>query len=156
MAFYITCIKNNWKVYNIYYFYLWSSFIFLGAVFAYYYIIPFVLDFFIKSNSISVVKSYVTLDGYISLIVSFFIAFGMVFEIPVILLCLDIAGIVQRKTFVKLRKFVIIIICIISAIITPPDVFSLVITAVPMLALFEISLVFMFIYEKITHKKQLT
>ena len=114
------------------------------------------LDFFIKSNSISVVKSYVTLDGYISLIVSFFIAFGMVFEIPVILLCLDIAGIVQRKTFVKLRKFVIIIICIISAIITPPDVFSLVITAVPMLALFEISLVFMFIYEKITHKKQLT
>lgn len=129
---------------------------FAGAVFAYYYIIPFVLDFFIKSNSISVVKSYVTLDGYISLIVSFFIAFGMVFEIPVILLCLDIAGIVQRKTFVKLRKFVIIIICIISAIITPPDVFSLVITAVPMLALFEISLVFMFIYEKITHKKQLT
>ena len=124
----------------------------IGCIFAYSIIIPFVLNFFIESNSIDELQSYVTLDGYISLIVSFFIAFGLIFELPVVLLCLDIAGIASRKTFVNLRKFAIVIICIISGIITPPDVFSLIVAAIPMLILFEISLFIMYLYEKISKK----
>ena len=118
----------------------------VGCVFAYYIIIPFVLKFFVESNSIS------ELQAYISIIVSFFIAFGLVFELPVVLLCLDIAGIARRKTFVNMRKFAIVIICIVSGIITPPDVFSLIVTAIPMVILFELSLFIMYLYEKITKK----
>ena len=106
----------------------------------------------IESNSISELQAYVTLEGYISIIVSFFIAFGLVFELPVVLLCLDIAGIARRKTFVNMRKFAIVIICIVSGIITPPDVFSLIVTAIPMVILFELSLFIMYLYEKITKK----
>ena len=124
----------------------------VGCVFAYYIIIPFVLKFFVESNSISELQAYVTLEGYISIIVSFFIAFGLVFELPVVLLCLDIAGIARRKTFVNMRKFAIVIICIVSGIITPPDVFSLIVTAIPMVILFELSLFIMYLYEKITKK----
>ena len=124
----------------------------VGCVFAYYIIIPFVLKFFVESNSISELQAYVTLEGYISIIVSFFIAFGLVFELPVVLLCLDIAGIARRKTFVNMRKFAIVIICIVSGIITPPDVFSLIVTAIPMVILFELSLFIIYLYEKITKK----
>lgn len=124
----------------------------VGCIFAYYVIIPFVLKFFIESNSISELQAYVTLEGYISIIVSFFIAFGLVFELPVVLLCLDIAGIARRKTFINVRKFAIVIICIISGIITPPDVFSLIVTAIPMVILFELSLFIMYLYEKISKK----
>lgn len=123
-----------------------------GCVFAYYIIVPFVLKFFVESNSIPELQAYVTLEGYISIIVSFFIAFGLVFELPVVLLCLDIAGIARRKTFVNMRKFAIVIICIVSGIITPPDVFSLIVTAIPMVILFELSLFIMYLYEKITKK----
>ena len=124
----------------------------MGCIFAYYIIIPFVLKFFVESNSISELQAYVTLEGYISIIVSFFIAFGLVFELPVVLLCLDIAGIARRNTFVNMRKFAIVIICIVSGIITPPDVFSLIFTAIPMVILFELSLFIMYLYEKITKK----
>ena len=124
----------------------------MGCIFAYYIIIPFVLKFFVESNSISELQAYVTLEGYISIIVSFFIAFGLVFELPVVLLCLDIAGIARRNTFVNMRKFAIVIICIVSGIITPPDVFSLIVTAIPMVILFELSLFIMYLYEKITKK----
>ena len=51
-----------------------------------------------------------------------------------------------------MRKFAIVIICIVSGIITPPDVFSLIVTAIPMVILFELSLFIMYLYEKITKK----
>ena len=69
--------------------------------------------------------------------------FGIAFQMPLVLVGLNRMGLLQRKTVVQSRKYVIVLIFIAAAMLTPPDVVSQILLAVPMWLLFEISLLFM-------------
>jgi sec-independent protein translocase protein TatC len=88
------------------------------------------------------------MGDYLSLVMQFILAFGISFLLPVLLLLLNRAGIVSRKQLTAARRYVIVAITIVAAVITPPDVVSQLTLAVPMLILFEGSLAIMWFGER--------
>jgi len=83
------------------------------------------------------------MDGYLDLVMRFILAFGISFLLPVLMLLLNRAGIITREQFAKSRRFVVVGIFVVAAVATPPDVVSQLILAIPLMLLFEISLLLM-------------
>jgi len=112
----------------------------LGVAFAYgmlYIVMPFALAY---AESISGIRLMPDITKYLSFALNFMLAFGIVFETPLILLMFVRMGVVSTATMRKSRPYAIVIIAVLSAVLTPQDPFSMIAMAIPMLALFEISL----------------
>jgi len=88
------------------------------------------------------------IEEYLALVMQFILAFGVSFLLPVLLMLLNRAGIVSRDALVKARRYVIVGIVALAALITPPDVVSQLMLAVPLLILFEGTLILMRIVER--------
>lgn len=111
----------------------------LGVAFSYFLIVPLTVNFlgtYFVSNE---VQNNVTLNSYISTVTSLVLATGVVFELPVLMYFLSKYGIVGPEFLVKKRRIMIVLIFIIAAIITPPDVVSQIMVSLPMLILYEVS-----------------
>jgi sec-independent protein translocase protein TatC len=108
----------------------------LGIVFAVLVAIPFSLQFLMSYASDSLVPM-ITVKSYISYVGTLILAFGIMFELPLILLFLAKIGIATPEFLAQKRRHAIVIIFIISAVITPPDVVSMMIMALPLWVLFE-------------------
>jgi len=87
-------------------------------------------------------------DDYLGLVMQFIFAFGISFLLPVLLLLLNQAGIVSRAQLIGARRYVIVGITVLAAVLTPPDVGSQLMLAVPLMILFEGSLVVMWFGER--------
>ena len=112
-----------------------------GAAFAFFVVVPYSLRFFMQfgSEHISAMLSFRAYVGYVGATV---LSFGSAFELPIAVLILRSFGIISTAALRKSRPFAILAIFIGAAIITPPDVVSQVVLAVPMLGLFELSVAF--------------
>ena len=80
------------------------------------------------------------LDSYVGLIRASVIASGLIFELPIIIYFLTKVGLVTPEIMVKYRKFALVIVLVLSAIITPPDIASQIIVAIPIVILYQISI----------------
>ena len=116
-------------------------FAFLGILFAYKVLLPFMLYFLYSLGAESGIEASVSVQNYISFLMTIFIIFAVIFELPVVTVTLTRLGILKVDWMKRFRKFVIILIFFIAAIITPPDVVSQVMVAVPMVLLYEMSIV---------------
>lgn len=117
------------------------SFLFvLGVLFSYYFMVPWTLNFLGTYQVSSSVVNQISLSSYISTVTSTILGVGVVFELPVVVYVLAKIGIVTPKFLKANRKYALVIILIIAAIITPPDVFSQTIATIPLYALYEISI----------------
>lgn len=116
----------------------------IGSFFVYYLIIPkawkFFLSFEIQDTANINILLQAKITEYISLILKLIFAFGMAFQLPVVLLILKLLGIIEKENLVEGRRFAIVIIFIIAAILTPPDILSQFALAIPMMLLYEISI----------------
>ena len=110
-----------------------------GSLFAYYAVFPIAFTFFIGYSTDSI-RMLPSLREYLSFSFKFLIAFGIVFELPIFILFLAKMGVVTEKQLRSNRKYVILLIFIVAAILTPPDVISQVLMAVPLMILYEISI----------------
>lgn len=126
---------------------------FLGAVFAFEVVIPFSLRFFYGLNNGEKIVPMMSIESYIAYITEILISFGIVFEFPVVVVLLTNLGLLRSIYLRKNRKYIILIIFVIAAIITPPDVTSQLLIAIPMLALFEISILLSDLVERRVAKK---
>ncbi|MFH1621894.1 MAG: twin-arginine translocase subunit TatC [Candidatus Omnitrophota bacterium] len=119
------------------------SFIFfiLGSAFGYFVIIPMGIKFLLGFAT-DFVTPMITLNNYISFVTMITIAFGVVFQLPLISLFLTKIGIVTPKFLSNKRKHAIVIIFILAAALTPPDVITQCLMAVPLLVLYEIGIMF--------------
>lgn len=121
-----------------------------GASLAYFVVMPTAFRFFLgfggEAGGLQV-QALPSAGEYLSLVMQFILAFGMTFLLPVLLLLLHRAGIVSRAQMVAARRYVIVGIFIIAAIVTPPDPGSQIILAIPLWLLFEASLVLMRLQE---------
>ena len=117
----------------------------LGAAFAFYVLLPFVFRFFIELNESSPVPSLMlpVARDYLAFAIRLLKVFGVAFQLPLVLVMLNRLGILSRARAVKMRRYAIVAIVIVAAVLTPPDVVSQILLAVPMYALFEISILFM-------------
>ena len=117
------------------------SFLFiLGVLFSYYFMVPWTLNFLGTYQVSTMVVNQISLSSYISTVTSTILGVGVVFELPVVIYVLAKIGIVTADLLKKNRKYALVIILIIAAIITPPDVFSQTIATIPLYALYEISI----------------
>lgn len=121
----------------------------VGAYFSYIIVFPFMLSFFININMSAHVTASLSITNYISFVMTSLLTFGMIFEMPVVIAVLTKLGILKPEWLIQGRKVIIIIIFVICAIITPPDVVSQMMVAIPMILLFEISIrISQFLYKK--------
>ena len=111
-----------------------------GVAFAYFISLPFMLRFLIQFTGEVDVSASISIQQYVSFLLTVFVIFGLVFELPVVSVLLTGLGLVRAEWLVKGRKVMVVIIFVLAAIITPPDIVSQVMVAVPMLALYEISI----------------
>lgn len=122
-----------------------------GASLAYFIVMPTAFKFFLgfggEAGGLKV-QALPSAGEYLGLVMQFIFGFGATFLLPVLLLLLHRAGIVTRDQMVAARRYVIVGITIIAAIVTPPDPGSQIILAVPLWLLFEASLVLMRFQEK--------
>ena len=118
---------------------------FVGAAFAFYVLLPFVFGFFIEMNEASPVPSVMlpAAREYLSFAIKMLQVFGIAFQLPLVMVLLNRLGILSRERVLKMRRYAIVIIVIMAAVLTPPDIVSQILLAVPMWALFEASILFM-------------
>jgi sec-independent protein translocase protein TatC len=110
-----------------------------GAAFAFYVVIPYIFELFIESNA-RYAEFLPKIGDNISFIVIVMFSFGLSFQTPLLIIALDRLKILRVQTIQKLWREVILAIIVISAIITPPDAFSMFFLAAPLIALFGISI----------------
>ena len=117
-----------------------SLLFFIGVLFSYYVIMPMSVSFFYGYKiSDSIVNNF-TLDSYISLFTNTMLGISLVFELPVVIYFLSKLGLVTPEFLRKYRKHSLVLVLILSAIITPPDVASQIIVSIPILILYEVGI----------------
>ena len=111
----------------------------IGASIAYFIIIPFLLSF-IKNMMYEDVRQMITIGDFISKLLKFTVLFGVIFEMPLISYILAKIGIIKHTWMSKYRKYAIVVIFVMGAVFTPPDPLSQLIMAIPLIVLYEISI----------------
>ena len=122
-----------------------------GAALAYFVVMPTAFAWFLGFEGEAgglTIQALPTANEYLGLVMQFILAFGISFLLPVLLLLLNRAGIVTRAQLAGARRYVVVLVVAVAAIVTPPDPGSQLILAVPLMLLFEGSLVIMRITEK--------
>ncbi len=116
-----------------------------GAVFAFYILFPIVFGFFVELNNASPVPAVLmpVARDYLGFAIGMLKVFGVAFQLPLVMVLLNRIGVLSRRRAVQMRRYVIVGIVVVAAVLTPPDVVSQILLAVPMWALFEISVLFM-------------
>ena len=112
----------------------------MGILFSYFLIVPLTVNFLGTYHVSDTVYNQISLSSYINTVVSVTFAVGLVFELPILVYFLTKIGILTPEFMKKNRKYMYVIMLILSAIITPPDMFSQVLVVLPLIALYEFSI----------------
>jgi len=135
----------------------------VGASFAYFIILPFAFSFFLsfQDSFAAAVASGGTIEAaplgvvftgsmeaYLSLTMTFVMAFGLCFQLPVLLTLLGRAGLISSKGLAGVRKYAVVVILVVAAVVTPPDVFSQIVLFAAIYPLYEASILLIRRFEK--------
>lgn len=112
----------------------------LGVLMSYYVLFPISFRFLGTYSVASDVRSMITLDSYISTFITLTLVMGLVFQLPVLAYILGRMGILNAEAMRRYRKHALIVIMIVAAVITPPDIMSLILVALPLYMLYEVSI----------------
>lgn len=117
-----------------------SLLFFVGVLFGYYIILPLSIHFLGSYEVSSQVINQINLNSYISTFLSVLLASGVVFELPIVIYFLSKVGLVTPSFMRTYRKHAYVLVLVLAAIITPPDVFSQILVSIPLIILYEISI----------------
>ncbi len=112
----------------------------IGVLFSYFLIVPLTINFFGSYHVSETIANQISLSSYISTFLSVTLWMGIIFELPVLVYFLAKIGIVTPAFLRKIRKYMLVVILTLAAIITPPDVISQILVSIPLLALYELSI----------------
>jgi sec-independent protein translocase protein TatC len=123
-----------------------------GVLFGYFVALPPAFEFFVSFNN-KYLQAMISFSEYLSLFVTFLLGFGLSFELPIFMFFLGKLGIVNSKMLSKQRRYAILVIFIVAAILTPsPDALSQILMAIPLMFLYEVSIFVV----KFSEKKKIT
>ncbi len=117
-----------------------SGLFLVGAAFAYFLVLPTGLEFLLNFGSSSG-QAMITLPDYLSFFLTMILVFGVSFELPLIIVILGLFGIVNQKFLREKRRYAVVLLATVAAVITPPDILSMLMLLVPMWGLYEISII---------------
>ncbi len=124
---------------------------YLGGFFVFYLVMPQAWSFFLSfenSDNLLPIMLEARVSEYLSIVMQLVTAFGLAFELPIIMLLLSILGLISGQTLKNRRRLAVVIIFLSAAIFTPPDVFSQIALAIPLILLYEISIIICNFVEK--------
>lgn len=121
-------------------------FFLLGAVFAYFIVVPVVLQF--AAGLFPDYKNLWDIKSYLSIVTGLILGFGVAFELPVVMAFLARIGIIDSRGFRGKQRIALMGICVISAILTPADPGSMILMAIPLFVLYQLGIFFAFLVEK--------
>lgn len=124
-----------------------TALFYIGSAFAYFAVFPVVFGFFLGFQQTDL-KPMIDIGPFISLIMKLMLAFGAIFELPIIIVFLGLLGVVDSAFLRKGRRYFIVLAFVVGAMLSPPDVVSQILMAVPLLVLFEASIQVLSIIEK--------
>lgn len=111
-----------------------------GLLFAWKIMLPFMLNFLYSLNESSTITASISVGNYVSFLMTLFVIFGAIFELPIVSILLTQLGLMKPEWMRKVRKPAIVVIFFIAAVVTPPDVVSQTMVAIPMILLYELSI----------------
>jgi sec-independent protein translocase protein TatC len=109
--------------------------------FAYFVVFPTIFRVMAHYNAPLGAEMTTDIDNYLSFVLTMFIAFGVTFEVPIVVVLLARMGVVSIQKLKQIRPYVIVGAFVISAVVTPPDVFSQLILAIPLVILYEAGII---------------
>ena len=144
-AFVAPGLHKNEKQFILPILFLSPALFLIGAAFAFYILFPLAFKFFIELNQSSPVPTVLlpAMRDYLSFAIGLLKVFGIAFQLPLVLVLLNRLGVLPRNVVVRSRRYAIVGIFVVAAILTPPDVVSQCLLALPMWGLFELSILFM-------------
>lgn len=131
-----------------------SMLFFLGVIFGYFVIAPYTISFFANFSLDSNIENIWTIASYFTTISQLILGAGLAFQLPLVMYFLAKIGVVSASYLRRVRKYAILIIVIVASIITPPDMLSTVIASVPLILLYEISILLCVKVEKKQAKEE--
>lgn len=126
----------------------------LGVLFVYKIMMPFMLRFLISFSHQVIISASISIQEYIAFMMSVFLIFGVIFELPVLSVILTGLGLIKPQWLVKARKVMIVVIFFMAAIFTPPDIVSQIMVAIPIIFLYELSIILSRICYKFKRKEK--
>lgn len=117
-----------------------SALFYLGVTVGYFVVLPVCLVFFMNFSISDSIVNTISLSSYMSLFVSMVFLIGLLFEFPTVVLALSALGIVNREVLRKGRRYAVVAVLILAALITPSDPFSMFVLAIPLYGLYELSI----------------
>lgn len=141
-------LKKKERIYTLIFAPLSFVFFIIGSVFGYAIIVPIGMRFLLNFGT-EYVTPMITVNNYVSFVGTMVLVFGIVFELPLAILFFTKIGLVTPGFLSGKRRHAIVIIFIVAAALTPPDVFTQILLAVPLLVLYEVGIVF----SKIVYRK---
>lgn len=130
-----------------------SLLFFVGLLFSYYVIMPMSSYFFYNFSITDKIQNTITVQSHISLLTNTLLGVSLVFELPLIIYFLSKLGLITPSFLRKYRKHALVVVLILAAVITPPDVASQVVVAIPILILYEVGIIISKRVEKNLKKK---
>ena len=124
-----------------------------GAAFAYFVVFPLAFGFFTKMAPAGVTIA-TDIASYLDFVLGLFIAFGVAFEIPIVTIVICWTGMMTPKELAAKRPYVIVIVFVVGMLLTPPDVISQTLLAIPMWMLFEVGVFFARFYVRDSNDEQ--
>ncbi|MDI6562398.1 twin-arginine translocase subunit TatC [Bacillus altitudinis] len=120
-----------------------------GVAFSYFILFPFVVDFMIRMSNDLHVEQVIGIHEYFTFLMQLTLPFGFLFQMPVVLMFLTRLGIITPMFLSKIRKYAYFVLLVIAALITPPELVSHLMVTLPMLVLYEVSIVI----SRVTYRK---
>jgi sec-independent protein translocase protein TatC len=122
------------------------AFFTIGAVFAYFIVVPVVLQF--SAQLFPEMPNRWDLENYISLVAKLILGFGIAFELPIVMAFLSRIGVINARGFREKQNYALLGICVISALLTPADPWSMLLMAIPLFILYQLGIFFAYLVEK--------
>lgn len=118
------------------------SFLFiLGVLFGYFLVVPLSVQFLGNYQVSSLVENNITINSYVSSVSTLTLATGLLFQLPILMYILTRVGLVSPEILKKYRRHTIVLVLLLSAIITPPDITSQILVAIPIIVLYEVGII---------------
>jgi sec-independent protein translocase protein TatC len=152
-------LYKNERLFFIIIIFFTPIFFILGSSFAYYFVFPKAYNFFLsfeahKINSQIPIALEAKIDEYLNFVIRSILAFGICFEMPILIAILGYVGKISTKKLIKNWRIAIFLITIISAVVTPPDLISMIMLAIPLIVLYLLTIFLVSMIERTKISKQ--
>lgn len=134
-------LYENERKYAKLFLFVSSILFFLGVVFGYFILVPLSINFLANFTISNIVENQIDINSYISLVKTTSLATGLIFELPIIIFFLTYLGLITDSFLKEYRRYAYVLILIVAAVVTPPDIISQMIVSFPLVILYECSII---------------